>query len=55
MPVPDRHRVVITGMAVNTPLGDTLEGCERILADEFTDVPEKALYMIGRVDEVKKG
>jgi len=30
---------------------DALDGCERILADEFKDVPEAALYMIGAVDE----
>jgi F-type H+-transporting ATPase subunit beta len=30
---------------------EALEGCERILNDEFSDVPEKALYMIGGVDE----
>ncbi|PTR16616.1 F-type H+-transporting ATPase subunit beta [Nitrosospira sp. Nsp2] len=35
-------------------LKDALEGCERILGDEFQDVPERALYMIGRIDEVKK-
>jgi F-type H+-transporting ATPase subunit beta len=34
-------------------LQDTLEGCERILGDEFSDYPEKALYMIGRIDEAK--
>ncbi len=34
------------------PLEDALRGCERILADEFHDVPERALYMIGGVDEV---
>ncbi|NDY41615.1 F0F1 ATP synthase subunit beta [Dissulfurirhabdus thermomarina] len=34
-------------------LEDTLEGCERILADEFADVPEKALYMIGPVTEAE--
>ena len=34
-------------------LADALDGCERILADEFKDVPESALYMIGAVDEVK--
>ncbi|MEX2470836.1 MAG: F0F1 ATP synthase subunit beta [Gemmatimonadota bacterium] len=34
------------------PLDDTLDGCERILADEFSDTPERALYMIGGVDEV---
>ncbi|HSM97997.1 MAG TPA: F0F1 ATP synthase subunit beta [Gallionella sp.] len=32
-------------------LRDTLDGCERILNDEFKDVPENALYMIGTVDE----
>lgn len=32
-------------------LEDTLDGCERILADEFKDLPESALYMIGAVDE----
>ena len=33
-------------------LKDTIEGCERILADEFTSVPEDGLYMIGSVDEI---
>lgn len=32
-------------------LNDALEGCERILADEFKDFPEEALYMIGSVDD----
>ncbi|WP_339560909.1 F0F1 ATP synthase subunit beta [Pseudomonas sp. EA_65y_Pfl1_P113] len=32
-------------------LEDALDGCERILADEFKDLPESALYMIGAVDE----
>jgi len=32
-------------------LKDALAGCERILADEFKDLPESALYMIGAVDE----
>jgi F-type H+-transporting ATPase subunit beta len=32
-------------------LADTITGCERILADEFAELPEKALYMIGTVDE----
>ena len=36
-------------------LEDALEGCRRILADEFMDYPESALYMIGTVDEVKGG
>lgn len=30
-------------------LDDALEGCERILNDEFFDRPEKALYMIGKI------
>jgi F-type H+-transporting ATPase subunit beta len=34
-------------------LGDALDGCERILRDEFKDLPESALYMIGTVDEAK--
>lgn len=33
------------------PLEAALAGCERILADEFADVPEEALYMIGTIDE----
>ncbi|MBD2512427.1 F0F1 ATP synthase subunit beta [Nostoc muscorum FACHB-395] len=31
-----------------------LEGCDRILKDEFSDYPEKALYMIGTIDEAVK-
>ena len=31
-----------------------LEGCERILNDEFAEFPESALYMIGTIDEAKK-
>jgi F-type H+-transporting ATPase subunit beta len=34
-------------------LADALNGCERILADEFKDCPESALYMIGAIDEAK--
>jgi F-type H+-transporting ATPase subunit beta len=34
-------------------LKDALDGCERILGDEFKDLPESALYMIGTIDEVK--
>ena len=34
-------------------LEDALDGCERILNDEFSEFSEKALYMIGSVDEVK--
>ncbi|NLB83948.1 MAG: F0F1 ATP synthase subunit beta, partial [Synergistaceae bacterium] len=33
---------------------DALDGCERILNDEFTKYPENALYMIGSVDEAKE-
>lgn len=32
-------------------LSDALDGCERILRDEFKDFPEKSLYMIGSIDE----
>jgi F-type H+-transporting ATPase subunit beta len=32
-------------------LEDALDGCERILNDEFTDYPERSLYMIGKIDE----
>jgi F-type H+/Na+-transporting ATPase subunit beta len=32
---------------------DTLNGCERILNDEFAEYPERALYMIGSVEEAK--
>jgi F-type H+-transporting ATPase subunit beta len=32
-------------------LDDALDGCGRILNDEFSDRPEKALYMIGKIEE----
>ena len=35
-------------------LNDALDGCERILRDEFKDYPESALYMIGAIDEARK-
>ena len=35
-------------------LVDALDGCERILNDEFADVPEAALYMIGDITEVAR-
>lgn len=41
-----------TGRSV--PLEQTLEGCERILADEFADVSERDLYMIGDAGEVRR-
>ena len=33
------------------PLEASLEGCERILNDEFEEYPERALYMIGQISE----
>jgi len=35
-------------------LSDALDGCERILRDEFKDYPESALYMIGAIDEAQE-
>jgi F-type H+-transporting ATPase subunit beta len=35
-------------------LNEALDGCERILRDEFKDYPESALYMIGTIDEAKR-
>jgi F-type H+/Na+-transporting ATPase subunit beta len=35
-------------------LKDSLDGCERILRDEFKDYPESALYMIGAIGEARK-
>jgi len=35
-------------------LKDSIDGCERILRDEFKDYPENALYMIGAIGEAKK-
>jgi F-type H+-transporting ATPase subunit beta len=42
----------MTGKLVS--LADALNGCERILHDEFKDLPESALYMIGTIDEAAK-
>lgn len=39
----------LTGRVVD--LEDTIEGCLRILNDEFSERPESDLYMIGRIDE----
>jgi F-type H+-transporting ATPase subunit beta len=36
-------------------LEDALDGCERILNDEFYDRPEKSLYMIGGIKEADGG
>ena len=43
---------VIKGQMVS--LKDSLDGCERILKDEFKDYPESSLYMIGAIGEAKK-
>jgi F-type H+-transporting ATPase subunit beta len=44
-----------TGLAgKRVSLKNALNGCERILDDEFSDYPEKSLYMIGSIDEAKK-
>ncbi|MHC4879344.1 MAG: F0F1 ATP synthase subunit beta [Planctomycetota bacterium] len=40
----------MTGRLV--PLDKVIDGCERILNDEFNNRPERALYMIGSVGEV---
>lgn len=41
-----------TGMpGRSVSLEQALKGCERILDDEFSDFSEKALYMIGSIDE----
>ena len=45
------HFTGLTGRMVS--LEETLDGCERILSDEFSDRPEKAVYMIGAVGEAK--
>jgi F-type H+/Na+-transporting ATPase subunit beta len=34
-------------------LEDTLTGCEQLLQDRFADAPERALYMIGPITEVR--
>ena len=33
---------------------DALTGCERILNDDFSSLPESALYMIGSIDELSE-
>lgn len=35
-------------------LQEALDGCERILNDEFADRPEQSLYMIGRIEEARR-
>lgn len=36
------------------PLEDTLDGCRRILMDEFADYPEQSFYMTGKIEEARK-
>ncbi|GAI10166.1 unnamed protein product, partial [marine sediment metagenome] len=35
-------------------LAESLEGCEKILNDEFASYPEQSLYMIGSIEEAKE-
>ncbi|MDP4209099.1 MAG: F0F1 ATP synthase subunit beta [Bacteroidota bacterium] len=42
----------ISGKLVS--LEDALDGCEKILHDDFKDLPESAFYMIGSIDEALK-
>ena len=46
------HFTGIPGKLVS--LKDALDGCERILHDEYKEYPESALYMIGSIDEAEK-
>ncbi|GAB6909010.1 F1 sector of membrane-bound ATP synthase, beta subunit [Desulfosarcina cetonica] len=44
-----------TGLAGKlVDVGETIDGCERILNDEFSEHPESALYMIGGIGEVTR-
>lgn len=43
---------VIKGKEVS--LDEALDGCDRILSDEFKDFPESAFYMTGTIDDVIK-
>ncbi len=42
----------IKGTSVS--LEDALDGCQRILKDEYADYPESSLYMIGKIEEAEK-
>jgi len=35
-------------------LEETISGCERILNDDFNEYPERALYMIGPIEEARR-
>ena len=43
----------LTGQFVE--IESTIDGCARILNDEFSEIQESALYMIGSIEEVKNG
>lgn len=44
-----------TGMAGKlVTIDQALDGCERILNDEFSQTPERSLYMIGSIQDVPK-
>lgn len=45
------HFTGIDGRMVD--IEDTIEGCERILNDEFSESPENSVYMIGPISEAK--
>lgn len=47
-----QHFTGLEGKLVD--LEDAIDGCERILNDEFSEIPENALYMIGAISEAKK-
>ena len=42
----------IEGKSVS--ISETLDGCQRILNDEFREWPETSLYMIGNIDEASR-
>ncbi len=43
-----------TGLAGKmVKLEDALDGCDRILHDEFSDVSERSLYMIGSINDIE--
>jgi len=46
------HFTGLTGRRVG--LEETIAGCEKILDDEFSSIPESELYMIGAIDEDEK-
>jgi F-type H+-transporting ATPase subunit beta len=46
-----QHFTGLEGRLVD--INDTIDGCQRILNDEFSNIPENTLYMIGSVDEIE--